>query len=115
MKAAVVTYKTKIRPLVRSADLYHILPRTNDKNWDGIQYYDPVTGKGVVYLFKPITDVNTINIIKLRGLDAKARYRVTFEDGSNPAVEETGEDLAKGLEVTLKGGYVSELVFLDKQ
>jgi hypothetical protein len=38
---------------------------------------------------------------------------VTFEDGSNPAVRKTGEELAKGLEVTLQGEGVSELVFMD--
>ena len=35
------------------ADLYHILPRPDGRKWDGIEYYDPAAGKGVVYLFKP--------------------------------------------------------------
>lgn len=34
------TYKTRLRPLIRQADLYHILPRPDNRNWDGIQYYD---------------------------------------------------------------------------
>ena len=41
IKQAVETYKTNIRPLVRTANLYHILPRPDDKTWDGIEYYDP--------------------------------------------------------------------------
>jgi hypothetical protein len=114
VKAAVATYKARIRPLVRNADLYHILPRPDGKNWDGIEYYVPATRKGVVYLFKPAAGTDTMSI-RLRGIDAGTRYRVTFEDGTNPAVEKTGEELAKGLDVTLKGECVSELVFLDAQ
>jgi len=112
VKAAVTTYKTRIRPLVRCADLYHILPRPDGKNWDGIQYYDPATKKGVVYFFKPAAGADTVTL-KLRGVEPATRYRVTFEDGSNPAAVKTGEELAKGLDVTLPGAGVSELVFLE--
>ena len=31
---------------MRNADLYHILPRPDGKNWDGVQYYDPASGEG---------------------------------------------------------------------
>jgi len=112
VKAAVDTYKSRIRPLVRNADLYHILPRPDNKNWDGIQYYDPRTKTGVVYLFKPAEGIDTMNI-RLRGVQSGTRYRVTFEDGSNPMVERTGAELAEGLDVRLKGAPVSELVFLE--
>jgi hypothetical protein len=110
---AVATYKTKIRPLVRNADLYHILPRPDNRNWDGIQYFDPATKRGVVYLFKPATGTDSMTI-KLRGVEPGARYRVTFEDGSNHSVEKTGQELREGLAVTLRGAPVSELVFLDE-
>jgi alpha-galactosidase len=112
VKAAVATYKTRIRPLVRSANLYHILPRPNGKDWDGIQYYDPAAGKGLVYLFKPSAVPDTITL-KLRGVESGRRYRVTFEDGSNPAAEKTGDELANGIAVTLKGAPVSELMWVD--
>jgi len=112
IQAAVATYKAKIRPLVRHADLYHILPRPDGTNWDGIQYYDPLAKKGVVYLFKPAEGTDS-TVIKLRGLEPKTPYRVTFEDRSNPSVEKSGAELAKGIEVTLKGAPTSELLFLD--
>lgn len=107
VKAAVNTYKTKIRPLVRNADLYHILPRPGVTGRDGIQYYDPATKKGVVYLFG-----RGSTTLKLRGIEPGVRYRVTFEDGSNPDVEKSGEELAAGLAVTLKNAN-SELIFLE--
>jgi hypothetical protein len=112
VKAAVTTYKIRIRPLVRNADLYHILPRPDGKNWDGIQYHDPAAGKGVIYLFKPSAVADTITI-KLRGVDPAKRYRVSYEDGTNPAVEKTGAELMAGIDVTLKGALVSEMVFIE--
>lgn len=112
VQAAVVTYKTKIRTLVRHADLYHVLPRPDGRNWDGIQYHDPATQRGAVYLFKPAAGRDSM-VIPLRGLEPDRRYRVTFEDGSNPTVERTGTELANGLPVTLRGASLSELVFLE--
>ena len=112
VKAAVATYKTKLRPLVRNADLYHILPRPDGRNWDGIEYYDPATKTGCVCLFKPAAGTDTMRIA-LRGLEPHARYRVAFEDGSNPAVEKAGAELARGIDVTLRGAPVSELMFLS--
>jgi hypothetical protein len=113
VKAAVATYKAKIRPLVRNADLYHVFPRPDGEAWDGIEYYDPSNGKGVVFIFKPDSP-NDLHTIKLKGLDADRTYRLTFEDGSNPDVSKSGAELiSAGIDVTLKGKFVSELVFFE--
>ena len=113
VKAAVATYKAKIRPLVRSADLYHIFPRPDNKVWDGIEYYDPSSGNGVVYVFKPDNPDDSLKI-KLKGLDADRTYRLTFEDGTNPDVSKSGAELINtGVDVTLKGKSVSELIFFE--
>jgi alpha-galactosidase len=113
VKACVATYKAKLRPLVREADLYHILPRPNGRNWDGIEYYDPAAGKGVIYLFKPSPEPATESI-HFKGLDAKAMYRVSCEDGSHPPVVKSAAELIDpGLAVTLPGEEASELVFFE--
>jgi hypothetical protein len=113
VKTCVETYKTRIRPLVRKGDLYHILPRPNGRNRDGIEYYDPAAGKGVIYLFKP-SDKTEAKPIRFRGLDAKRKYRVTFADGAHrPSVRSGAELMGKGLGVTLKGTGVSELIFFE--
>ena len=52
--------------------------------------------------------------VKLRGLRGEARYQVSFEDGSNPAVEKPGRELAAGIDVTLKGAPASELMFFEE-
>lgn len=110
IKRAVTTYKERLRPLVRNADLYHIFPRPDGKHWDGIEYFDPATKKGVAYLFKPENGQDTTTV-KLRGLRADAVYRVTFEDGTNPPTDKTGRELAAGIAVTLKVAPTSELMF----
>jgi alpha-galactosidase len=107
------TYKTKIRPLQRTADLYHIFPRPDDGVWDGIEYFDPATDTGVVYIFKPNNSINT-QAIKLQGLDADRLYHLSFEDGSNPEVFLSGAELmSTGINVTLYGTYNSELMFIE--
>ena len=111
--ACVATYKTRVRPLVRAADLYHILPRPSDRGWDGIEYYDPATRRGAVFLFRPAAGVSTQTIL-LKGLDPAQVYRLTFEDGTNPPVTRTGEELLReGHTVTLRDDEPSELMFLE--
>jgi alpha-galactosidase len=113
LKACVDTYKAKIRPLVREADLYHIFPRPDGRKRDGIEYYDPAAGKGVVYLFQPSNETAT-EVIRFKGLDAERMYRISFEDGSHPpSVKSAAELMDKGLRVTLEGAEVSELVFFE--
>jgi len=113
LKDCVETYKTRIRPLVREADLYHIFPRPDGRNWDGIEYYDPAAGKGVIYLFQPSNDART-EMVQLKGLDSQRTYRINFKDGTHPSSARSGAELMdRGLRVTLKGEEVSELIFFE--
>lgn len=115
IKRAVTTYKERLRPLIRTADLYHIFARPDSISWDGVEYFDPTGQKGVVYIFKPSVSTPQ-HIIKLRGLNADVNYRITFEDGSNETQVVKGQELiAKGILVTLKGTMVSELMFIQKE
>jgi hypothetical protein len=113
LKECVDTYKARIRPLVREADLYHVFPRPDGRNRDGIEYYDPDAGKGVVYLFQPSSEAAT-GAIRFRGLDPNRTYRVSFEDGTQPpSVKSAAELMDKGLPVKLEGEEVSEQVFFE--
>ncbi|MCR4412288.1 MAG: alpha-galactosidase, partial [Thermoguttaceae bacterium] len=113
VKACVRTYTTRLRPLVRAGDLYHVLPRPDGRRWDGIEYYDPAAGKGVVYVFKPAPEPAS-ETIRLKKLDPSRRYRVWFEDGSHPTTIRTGSELMDpGLRMTLPGPEASELVFFE--
>jgi alpha-galactosidase len=113
LKACVETYKARIRPSVREADLYHIFPRPDGRNRDGIEYYDPEAGKGVVFLFQPSNATKT-ETIRFKGLDTQRMYRIRFADATQPPSERSGAELMdKGLPVTLQGKEVSELIFFE--
>ena len=108
------TYRTRLRPLIRHANLYHVFAWPDGVHWDGIEYYDPAAGQGVVYVFNPGADP-THPAIPLKGLEARRSYRLTFEDGSNPPVVQTGEQLLRdGFRMTLRGPLASELVWIER-
>ena len=49
---AFALYKTAIRPLIRDAQLYHVSKRPDGVHWDGMEYWDPKQGKGVLFAFR---------------------------------------------------------------
>ena len=51
-KAAIELYKTRLRPLLRDADLYHVSARPDGVQWDGIEYIDRTRRHGVLYAFR---------------------------------------------------------------
>jgi len=115
LKACVETYKTGVRPLVRDGDLYHVFPRPDGRHADGIQYYDPAAGRGVVFLFQPADDV-AVEPVRLKGLDAQRMYRVSFDGGTHPDSVKSGAELMQpGLEVHAvpTKGARSELIFFE--
>jgi len=110
-------YRDKIRPLVRNANLYHILPRPDEVNWDGIQYYDSeVTDsdqiKGAVFLFKPTDTEGDTKLIQFKGLDPNAVYTLEFEDRTVQNTTKTGAQLMAGLTVTIPENRGSEIIWL---
>ncbi len=112
-----VLYANKIRPLVRDGDLYHILPRPDGKNYDGVMYADADSAneiKGLVFLFKPSENPGDVCHITLQGLYADTTYQLTFEDRPEQNCVKTGAELmTDGLDVTIL--YVgSELIWITE-
>ncbi|MHB8866116.1 MAG: LamG-like jellyroll fold domain-containing protein [Pirellulaceae bacterium] len=113
VRGCVETYKSRIRPLVRQADLYHVLSRPDGRHWDGLEYYDPATGKGVVFLFKPSNEIATQRV-QLRGLDETRSYRLDFEDGTHAScIRSAAELMGQGMQLSLPGDESSELMFFE--
>lgn len=112
-KREFVLYKQRLRPLIASADLYHVLPRPNGKRWEAFQYNDPKTGTGALYVFRAAAEQDT-QTIKLRGLKPAGRYSVEAIDGSVPGDTRTGKELMEdGLTVRLGEKETSDLIFLS--
>ena len=113
-RSAFALYKEKLRPLIRDARLYHVSDRPDGVHWDGLEYWDPARGKGVVFAFRGTVPDEAEHRFALAGLDATTRYRLHFQDGSAPDQTATGAELmSPGIEVHLPNPLSSELVFLE--
>ena len=110
---AIALYKSRLRPLIRDAELFHISARPDGVHWDGMEYWDPARGQGVVFAFRGSEPAASEHRFVLAGLDARAMYRLHFEDGTSPDARLSGERLmSSGLPVALREPLTSELVFL---
>ncbi len=107
-------YKTRLRPLIRHGNLFHVSERPDGKRWDGIQYASQDRSKGVLYAFRGDNDQDKHTFL-LKGLDAKGTYRIHFEDGSHPDTSVGGKELMeRGLEVYLTARNTSQLAFITR-
>lgn len=108
-------YKSQLRPLIRDASLYHISERPDGVRWDGMEYFDPQSHRGVVYAFRGSTESESEHRFFLRGLQTTSRYKLRFHDHSSDDQIVEGTELMKaGLLVHLPVANSSELIFLDE-
>jgi hypothetical protein len=111
---AIALYEAQLRPLIRDAQLFHISARPDGVHWDGMEYWDPARGRGVVFAFHGSDAAEPQHRFVLSGLNSRAIYRLHFEDGSSPDATASGEQLmTSGLQVALGEPLSSELVFLS--
>lgn len=112
---AFLLYQYKLRPLIRDAHLYHISPRPDGVHWDGMEYWDPARGKGVVFAFRGSIPAETEHRFVLAGLRSGQRYRLHYQDGTRPDSSQTGDELmSKGLALRLTAPLSSELVWIER-
>jgi hypothetical protein len=108
-------YKTWLRPLIRDANLYHISDRPDGVRWDGMEYFDPQTRRGVVYAFRGTVESEAQHKFILRGLPARARYRLRFNDHTaEDEVVEGASLMNDGLKVQLLTANSSEIIFIEE-
>jgi alpha-galactosidase len=113
-KREIELYKSRLRPLIRDAALYHITPRPDGVHWDGIEYFDSQRGKGVLYAFRGSSPGNNNHVFRLKGFAPEKTYRLHFQDESARDRSVTGRDLlGSGVALTLPIPDSSELVFIE--
>jgi hypothetical protein len=77
-----------------------------------MEYWDRARGRGVIFAFHGSDRAETEHRFVLSGLDARATYRLHFEDGTSPDATASGQQLMQaGLRVVLPEPLTSELVF----
>jgi hypothetical protein len=107
-------YKSTLRPLIRGADLYHVGPRPDGRGWDGTEYFDSGSDRGVLYAFHGDVATPTEFRFPLRGLRRDGRYRLHFRDGSSLDRTVIGSALMhSGIAVSLPIAESSELVVIE--
>jgi len=113
----IALYKTRQRPILRGADVYHILPMADGVNWDGLEYFNSEINKGSVFLFKPSTKAvdGDSKVIKLKGLKRHKRYILTFQDRTALNCTKTGQELMDtGVTVSgMRGDNASEIIWIN--
>ena len=108
-------YKAQLRPLVRDGNLYHVSQRPNGVRWDGMEYFDPHRGRGVVYAFRGSTRAEALHRFVLQGLEKDAKYQVHFHDHSSRDGVFVGHELmGSGIRVHLVAPDSSELIFFNQ-
>jgi alpha-galactosidase len=108
-------YKQWIRPLINQGDLFHISRRPDEARWDGMEYFDSKSGKGVVFAFRGLKAGELSHSFQLKGLERAAAYETWCEDGAETRGQETGAKLMDaGLQVALSGPGESELIYLQR-
>ena len=113
-RAQIALYKRALRPLIRSADLYHAGPRPDGVHWDGIEYVTHDGRRGVLYAFRG-SGGEAVQRFRLTGLQEAGSYRLRFADHTAPTQVLPGRDLAsEGVSVTLMSPLSSELVFFEQ-
>jgi alpha-galactosidase len=114
-REAIAFYKRRLRPLIREAQLFHIGPRPDGAHWDGMEYWAPAQGQGVVFAFRGSDPGEPTHRFVLAGLDPHATYHLHFQDGSSPDATVSGRNLmTAGLRVELHEPLTSELVSLAR-
>ena len=113
-KQAIALYKAELRPLIRDAQFYHVSARPDGVHWDGVEYWDPARGKGVVFAFRGTIPDESEHRFVLAGLDRRQTLPPAFQDGTASDRTATGSELmGQGLLVHLQNPLSSELVFLS--
>ena len=87
-------------------DVYH--PKLEAAGWSSIQYVKEDSTESVVYIFRDKSEAADTTV-RLRGLDSKARYRVTSLN-DRPGRERvlTGEALTSGISVHLPNEWLAK-------
>lgn len=86
-------------------DVYH--PKVDAAGWSSIQYVMDDSSESVVYIFRDKSQVADTKV-HLRGLDAKAKYRVTsLNDRPGRDRDISGESLLNGIAVHLPDKWLA--------
>lgn len=108
-------YRNRLASIMLSGRQYPIFDGYSSDGWDGIEFYDSVNKKGAIFVFRNDAESEYERLIAVQGVEAEVEYKVSSVDGSVDIERITGaEILSGGLNVSLKDGAMSEIIFIEE-
>jgi alpha-galactosidase len=109
---SIIATAKAVNPIVISGDFYR-LAIPDDSNWPAAQFVSNNGSESVVFAYQQKATIKpTPPPLKLQGLDPKARYFNTYDNGTYSGATY----MNAGLNVNFpKGDYKSRLIWLNKQ
>jgi len=115
-KRLVSFYKDFVRPIMNTGRIYHHTPALSGQEpqgWGVLELASRDRSKGICGVFQLSAPAGPECLLRLRGLDAGRRYRVTF-DNTGQTCEVDGFVLMKqGITIRLEGALTSELLICE--
>jgi alpha-galactosidase len=116
IRHAVALYKDFIRPFLPNCRVYHhtpVLKTREPQGWAAIEEAAEDGSRAAAGVFRTAGPAEESHTLRLRGVSAGRRYRVTF-DNTGETVERDGAALmSEGLTIRLARAMTSELVLLQ--
>jgi len=116
VKHAVRVYKDFVRPFMSTGRMFHhtpSLPGPDPHGWGVLELASAEGDRAMCGLFQLAAPTQPEYLLRLRGLDAGRRYRVTF-DSTGQSCEMDGALLTRqGIWVRLEGALSSELLLIE--
>jgi alpha-galactosidase len=103
----------RVRPLL-SGDFYPLTECTLEKPWLAYQFHRNDLNQGFALIFKRTASEGNAFVFAPKGLEPQARYAIRCEGSGLKAIH-TGDELAKGIPLTLKKTPEAELVIYERQ
>jgi len=109
-------YKSFVRPFQDTARIYHHTPEMTGlepHGWGVLEMASEDRTRAICGLFQLAAPSEPEYFLRMRGLDASKRYKVTFDNSGQTAVVDGYALMTQGLTVRLEGALTSELLVFE--
>ncbi len=111
-------YKNFVRPYIDTSRIYHHTPEVEGRDphgWGVLELASQDGSRDICALFQLSAPTQPSYELRLRGLDASRRYRVTFDNSGQTASVDGFTLMEQGITVRLEGALTSELLVLEAE
>lgn len=109
-------YKSFVRPFMDTSRIYHHTPDLegiDPKGWGVLELAAEDHSRAICGLFQLAAPCQPEYRLRMRGLDASRRYKVTFDNSGQTAIVDGYNLMTQGLTVRLEGALTSELLIFE--